>query len=255
MIKKKILDSKVLRLEEVSFNSWPSLRSLQYDGWILRAANGFTDRCNSVWPLYGSNLKLEEKVLRCERFYSVQGQPAIFRIPSDKSREELDDYLEKLGYTVKTPTIVETRRISDSPVATMPDGVSVSSVLDDCWIDDVVDVMDFSRSMATYRQILANIVWPIGLFRARVDGNVIAVALAVAEEEFVGLYGMHTRLTFRRQGWGRKLMSAMMHWGQSQGAKLAYFHVEEDNTPARRLYDGLGFEEIYRYWYRVKPKP
>jgi len=254
MINERISNSRVLRLEEVSFNSWPALRSLQYDGWILRLANGFTDRCNSVWPLYGSNLKLAEKIDRCERFYAAQGQPAIFRITSDMSRAELDDHLEKLGYTVKTPTIVQTLSIADLPAVTDPDGVSVCSIPDERWVDDVANVMDFSGPLTTYGEILKNIVWPVGLFRAEVDGEVIGVALAVAEEEFVGLYGMHTRVPFRRQGWGRKLMSTMLQWGRNHGAEIVYFHVEADNTPARTLYDSMGFEEVYRYWYRVKPK-
>jgi GNAT superfamily N-acetyltransferase len=46
----------------------------------------------------------------------------------------------------------------------------------------------------------------------------------------------------------------MLGWAQENGARHAYLGVVELNSPARRLYDKLGFREAYRYWYRV-PKP
>lgn len=252
MISDTIPDRQVLRLEELSLNSWPALRLLHYDGWILRLANGFTNRSNSVWPLYGSKLKLEEKVEHCERFYASHGQPAVFRIISDDSRKELDDFLDRRGYTVVTPTIQQTRYIKDVPPGAIPDGISIDSVPDERWTDDVTQVMELSYSLSTYLQILKHVVWPLGLFRARLDNKVIGVGLGATEGKFVGLAGMQVHPSYRRQGWAKKLMSAMIGWGRSLGAEVAYFQVEADNTPARMLYDSLGFEEVYSYWYRVK---
>jgi ribosomal protein S18 acetylase RimI-like enzyme len=253
MISRGISNRQILRLEELSLNSWPALRSLLYDGWILRLANGLTDRSNSVWPLYGSNLELEEKIHRCERFYTGQSQPAIFRITSDDSRSQLDDFLEKRGYTVKTPTIVQTRRIVDLSLDLGSAEVSIDNVPDESWVTDVVDVAGFSGSASTYLGILRNISLPLALARTGRDGRVIALGLSVVEDNFLGLYGMNTRLSHRRQGWARRLFCAMLKWGRDQGAETAYLHVEADNSPARRLYESMGFNEVYRYWYRVKP--
>jgi ribosomal protein S18 acetylase RimI-like enzyme len=47
-------------------------------------------------------------------------------------------------------------------------------------------------------------------------------------------------------------MKALLSWGQEGGAESAYLQVMRDNGPAIRLYEKLGFEEIYPYWYRVK---
>ena len=42
------------RLEEVAMNAWPSLQQMLFDGWIVRLAQGYTKRANSVNPLFES---------------------------------------------------------------------------------------------------------------------------------------------------------------------------------------------------------
>ena len=44
------------RLEEVAMNAWPALQQMLFDGWILRFAQGYTKRANSVHPLFESHL-------------------------------------------------------------------------------------------------------------------------------------------------------------------------------------------------------
>ena len=61
--------------------------------------------------------------------------------------------------------------------------------------------------------------------------------------------------TKRRRGHGRALTRALMCWGRDEGARSAYLQVREQNEPARRLYAELGFEDLYRYHYRVPPDP
>ena len=55
----------------------------------------------------------------------------------------------------------------------------------------------------------------------------------------------------RGRGLGRALTSALTQWGRSAGARTAYLQVREQNATARRLYAALGFQEAYRYHYRV----
>jgi ribosomal protein S18 acetylase RimI-like enzyme len=36
------------------------------------------------------------------------------------------------------------------------------------------------------------------------------------------------------------------------GAKKAYLAVVNNNIIAKTLYEKIGFQEIYKYWYRIK---
>ena len=38
-------------LEELSMNALPALQTMLYGGWVLRFANGYTRRANSINPI------------------------------------------------------------------------------------------------------------------------------------------------------------------------------------------------------------
>ena len=48
------------------------------------------------------------------------------------------------------------------------------------------------------------------------------------------------------------MLESLYAWAKARGALTAHLNVQADNTRAVDLYAGLGFNEIYRYVYRVK---
>ncbi|UCC45724.1 MAG: GNAT family N-acetyltransferase [Candidatus Zixiibacteriota bacterium] len=243
----------ITRLEELSLNSWPALASIHYDGWIIRLADRFTDRSNSVWPLYESTLDPEQKISRCESLYGGFRQPAVFRINTSDFPLQLDRRLQDLGYSLKTITSVQTRRIDDLSLDERDGNVNIDTTLTDDWSDDVSTFVALGDRKSIYHRILGRIMLPTAYATLRIGSSLAAIGLGVLEDGHLGIYGMVTHPTFRRQGLARRVLNSLLNWARSCGASVAYLHVEEDNTPALSLYEAIGFEEVYQYWYRVQP--
>jgi len=96
------------RLERLAFRARPALETIEIDGWVLRFAGGYTKRANSVNPQFSSTLPAEEKIARCESEYRARGLPTIFRLTPFSQPPELDEILERSGYTLLDRSVVLT---------------------------------------------------------------------------------------------------------------------------------------------------
>jgi len=67
---------------------------------------------------------------------------------------------------------------------------------------------------------------------------------AVADEVHVTNLAVHPG--WRGQGIGRFLLGTLLAHHHAQGARRAFLEVRPGNVEARRLYEGLGFQEIGR---------
>jgi ribosomal-protein-alanine N-acetyltransferase len=58
----------------------------------------------------------------------------------------------------------------------------------------------------------------------------------------------------RRRGLGKRLLEAAIHSAREDGCRHLFLEVRPSNAPARQLYSGLGFVELYRRrGYYIKP--
>ena len=69
---------------------------------------------------------------------------------------------------------------------------------------------------------------------------------AALDGSWLGVHGMVTDPSYRRQGLARRVLAALAEWGAEQGATTLWLHVETDNVPAIALYEGLGLRTAPR---------
>ncbi|TJZ78979.1 GNAT family N-acetyltransferase [Chitiniphilus eburneus] len=238
-------------LESLALSAWPALNTELLDGWVLRFAQGYTKRANSVSPLYPGVLADEAKVDYVERRYAAHGQPAIFKL-TDASTA-LDALLAGRGYTVVDPTSVRTASL-DTPAIVADPLVTLTSTPDDAWVRGFIALNRLSTAHAqTAQRMLAGYACPTAFAAIRDADRLIACGYAVMLWDSVSLFDIVTAPEARRQGHGRRLVGTLLAWGREQGASQGLLQVVADNAPAVALYAALGFAEQYRYWYRRQP--
>jgi ribosomal protein S18 acetylase RimI-like enzyme len=245
-----IAADEIRHLDQIGLRALPALETVHYDGWLLRFANGFTGRANSVNPLLSSSLPVEEKIAHCEREYAARGIGIRFRLTDAMQPAGLENVLEAHGYhDVFNETDVQVCDLQANPVQRSA-SFHGSTTLNPAWLEAYRSMNHVAEADAqTLYTMLTQIQTPIfcGWIRDQ------AVGLAVLDGQWVGLFDIVVAPQARRQGLGRELVSSLMAWGSEQGARYAYLQVTAANTPARALYAQLGYHSRYRYWYRRKP--
>ncbi len=240
------------RFEEISNNAWPALQTIQYDGWLLRFANGVTKRSNSVGMLYPSTLDPEEKIAFCEKLYLARQVAPCFKITSLTDPPDMDARLERRGYFIQSVVSFQVFELVNIPCEPISE-VTIETRLNPRWIDDFIRMNGFPRARRqTYIAIMEQIITPKCLVSISRDRKTIGVGLGVVEGPYIGLFDIVIDPAFRNTGLGYLIVENLMRWGRKNGASTAYLQVLTDNMPAIRLYEKMGFKEIYRYWYRMK---
>ena len=112
----------IIKLEHLAFRAMPALNTEEYDGWLLRFAEGYTGRANSVNPLQAGELDLEEKVIYCEQRYDQEGLATLFRLTDVYQPPQLEDMLIARGYQrrMDSPVSIYTADISEAAITPAP---------------------------------------------------------------------------------------------------------------------------------------
>lgn len=245
----------IQKIEALSMNALPALKTVQKDGWILRFANGYTKRANSINPLYPWCEELERKIEACEQMYHEQHLPVVYKLTAAACPSELDRSLHAKGYDYVGETSVQV--LSLAKIGEKPEAyVESYHRKDDKWFDHYCNWNHVREAdQQTLKQMFDNIVAQTCYMLINdKDGTPCACGLGVLEDGYIGLFDIVTNKKQRKQGYGTQLIESLLHWGKENGAAFAYLQVVRANKPALTLYTKLGFEEMYTYWYRVKSR-
>ena len=236
--------------EKLSFNTHPSLESKIYDGWLIRFANGFTRRANSVNLLEESKIDIDEKIAYCEKYYKEHGLPCVFKVTDDDL--EIAEYLEKRGYKVITPTDLMIMPLEgkefpetdcvyfDEPVQEWLDAYfAMEGYTKQSTIDNATAVIKKVDQESIYCMICE-------------DRQPVSCATAVLEDGYMILQNVVTDERFRGRGYGRAVCENLLSEAIKRGAHTAYLQVVQGNGPAFHIYETLGYKKIYTYRYLEK---
>ena len=241
----------VRKLEELSLNAWPSLQQVLYDWWVLRFADGYTRRANSINPLYEGVEDVRTKIRVCEGIYSRRDLAPVFKLTGATWPGELDALLAAAGYQEAGRTSV---LVLDLPPEASNEATDVYTTDQPYgeWIDAAAGLNRVPpHQVPAFSAMLHAIAVRTDFAAVVEDGQIRALGLGVVDGGWLGLFDIVTRPDSRNRGFSRRLIQSLLDWGVDYGATRAYLQVMLDNVPARNLYAKIGFQEAYQYWYRV----
>ena len=280
------MNFNALLYQELTLNAFPVLHTEVYDGWILRFSGGEGYQGNCISPLYLSTRAYEDKIDYCENKFREKGLPCVFKmtpnVPAALDQQlamrqyELEDktYIMECSLTSEDSLSSEEAQVLSSGSPTGEDGAQENNILakteirlsheiDDNWLEAFLTLegMDKDICPETARAMLNAIRKPVycaALYENEIShgsnadcGRIVGCGLGVVEDNKIGIYDIRVESSFRQNGIGARICRAIMEEGKKEGAQKAFLHVSATNRPAVRLYQGLGFEEAYTYWYRV----
>jgi len=237
---------RIRAIEVAAYRSWQARECVEYDGWQLRYADGFSRRGNSVYPAGASSLELGEKLEWCRHWYRQRNLDLVVR-QTIATEPGIDEALEARGFRLEGKTDVMTmslhQQAGDLEIQAGPSPI---------WWQTASALWGFDADRPDgWSAIINRIDLPAG-FVSLADR---AAGLAILDGRWLGLFEIVVAPSHRRQGLGRAVTQSLLAWGESRGARHAYLQVVADNTAAISLYGRMGFVPEYSYWYRRGQEP
>jgi N-acetylglutamate synthase len=238
---------------------WGHAESTWVDGWHLRAADGFTHRANSAWPIGPLERPLPDAVAAVRAWYTERGLRPLVQVIIGS---ELDTALAELGHAeTRARSLRQTAAVSDvldTLLSVAPIGVKESFT--DAPGDDWLAVYRTGGLPPIARQVLGSgDTLQYATIYDSDSGKPLAIgrgALAAPPDSpepahWVGISSVETAPEARRRGLAKLVMDALLEWADEHGATDVFLEVTPDNVPAVALYDSLGFTTHHEYHYRV----
>ncbi|WP_284982494.1 GNAT family N-acetyltransferase [Arthrobacter sp. efr-133-TYG-118] len=240
-------------IEELMDRAWPAPDREDTEGWVMRAAGGVTQRANSVWPR--EQARDEESAVRAATYwYRARRLPLIVQVFDDERSTGLNAVLDAQRFTRQSETLIMVRpggSLPGAPRDGWPNDVEISDEPSEEWLRLwwSVDGRGGDTELEIARKILVSCPSVYALVRDN-EGAPAAVGRLALVDGKGGIYCMATAAGHRRQGFGRRVLRALLEAGGHRGAAEFWLLVMASNTGAQALYEGAGFAEHGRYLYR-----
>ena len=250
------LRENVLLYQELTNNAWPAKQYSFFNGWIVRFSHGMFDRANSVLPLCYFGKNCEKDVYRIEEMYQSRQLDVTFQIPEYTSPDYLDHALEKMDYKVKSPTSVLMKSLTPKSFSsTSMQFSSQRTDFDDAWFTTFQTFSNTHLEKYTQMEAIIRRIIPEKIFfTVKEDDQDVGVTLGVLERGNLGIYSLLVDPMKRRRSLGYSLMCYIEEWCINNSIHTIYLQVEQNNLAASKMYQKLGYRNLYSYHYRIKSK-
>ncbi|MET8757937.1 GNAT family N-acetyltransferase [Lentzea sp. NPDC004782] len=232
-------------LQEYAARAQPAAHVEEAGGWWLRHSPGDAWWVSAVLPH-----DREDRVALAEEFCAERGSGVRFQITPGVCAEDLDARLDGRGYERGRAMSLQIASTSEVLRHAHADAGAVTTRPTDAWLAAWQTVT--KRDVSAERDLLSRVEHPSAYAYAEVDGQVVAVGRAVAEQGWAGVFGMATLPHARGQGAARSVLAALASWAAAREANHMYLQMEKTNTAAFRLYERTGFREVCTYHYRIR---
>lgn len=235
--------------ERAGLKAWPGIE-VEWDGkWARRAANGYTQRSNSVQSFDpADDDDAPARIEAAAAWFTARGIRPTFRV-TPQAGPRILAALDAAGWA----------RIDDSHLFAMELGSTdpdprgqLYDLLDATFLSVQKYLRGYSDEKLTkLRAVLEAVDGPgRGIVLYSPEGAPVASALMTIGDGIVITGNVITDTRQRRKGYGAAMMRTGLAWAKSAGATLAALNVAADNAAAQALYESLGYRRQYDYSYR-----
>ena len=222
-------------------------------GWLLPFDTGTVGRAHSAVPLrHDASIQAADIATIVAR-YRARGLRPSLRVAAVPALAHLDAALIEQGLKATQPTLTCVARVADLLDATRsitPAEVSPnpSPAWSQVYLGEGFDPVDGASRVHALSRASGS------LYAHSVDPHanpvqVVATGVGSYGQGWLGIHGMRTLATHRKQGHASRILRALALQAQARGLQSAYLQVEEGNPSALRLYESLGFAVAWRYIY------
>jgi GNAT superfamily N-acetyltransferase len=200
-----------------------------------------------------------EVISSAETFFERRNAPPMVRVITCESATntallKLDSCLQRRSYLVEGETHVMTISRLSFPPHLLDIGLESCGIFSlSNWLKIYYRISELPRLEREIHSRMLGKLRVGSCFLAAMDesGEPLCCGFGTLVGNSVGLYNLVTRSDVRGKGYATKLIRKLLSWAANKEVGYAYLHVETNNLPAIELYQKLGFEVYYSYWYRT----
>lgn len=243
----------ILQLEQTFLAAWPAGEDAWDGGWVRRASGGYTKRANCLQCMDpGDADQIEKRVTAFIDWTAEREISPILRV-TPLCNPAIPERLRRMGWEAFETSVVLT---GPTGAHFEPDAhCERIDPLSDEWLDCQISFSGYPQGR---RAELARMIGHMpqtrtGILMRDADGHPAASGLIVASNGVGVYFNIVVRPDLRGHGIGKRIMKHAMQSLREMGAHWSALQVVGTNQTARNLYRGLGFDELYEYYYMRPP--